>query len=138
MKFSIWDEGSMCPRRAGARHESQETWASSSIPWQDYWVWQGKIKVYWFFGPVKDLGGGQMAIRKMQQTEKERAVIYTRARAAHHQSLRATRCCKTANCDVYDPHCALPLTYYGPSISFLTPSLVLGAPCTSSGLSLVA
>jgi hypothetical protein len=35
-----------------------KTWASSSIPWQNYWAWLGgKIKVFWFFRQVEDLGG---------------------------------------------------------------------------------
>ena len=60
--FSIGDKGSMCPRRghdgwAGpCRNEAIKAGrqASSSIPWQNYWVWRARrIKVFWFFGPVE-------------------------------------------------------------------------------------
>jgi len=38
-------------------------------PWQNYWAWRvGKIKVFWFFGPVEDSSGEQMMVRKRQQT----------------------------------------------------------------------
>ena len=72
--ISIGDEGSMCPMRgrdswAGSfRSEARGSEVMGLIidPLAKVLDMAGKIKVFWSFKPVEDLGG-QMAVRKMSQ-----------------------------------------------------------------------
>ena len=93
------------------RDEGQKTRASSSILWKNYWARRvGKIEVFWFCRPVEDLGG-QMAVRKRQQTEKATPAC----RAAHVHSktplndfTTVTAYCRSASPRVLHPR-VIPL-----------------------------
>ena len=76
-------------------HEGQKTRASSSILWQNYWELRaGKtVNVFWFCGPVEDLGGGPTAVRKgdlHDDLQHVPSIILRSLKASAHSLLATT------------------------------------------------